>query len=173
MPDATFTTPDLTRFARLDELGLVVLGQRLEPGRPSWLAAYVEVGYEVTEAKSQRDARLPSQRHYGAYESALKRESPSATVVRLGLGLTICLGLTIWGSPPQTLQICLFRWQGQDRSERRRVSPARPCRHKSQRRSSAASSRSGLTWRLYSGLQGTRDRRSERSRRSRSGCRWR
>jgi hypothetical protein len=33
MPDATFTTPDLTMFARLDELGLVVVGQRLEPGR--------------------------------------------------------------------------------------------------------------------------------------------
>ena len=33
MPDATFTTPDLTTFTRLDELGLVVLGQRLEPGR--------------------------------------------------------------------------------------------------------------------------------------------
>jgi transposase-like protein len=33
VPDATFTTPDLTTFARLDELGLVVLGQRLEPGR--------------------------------------------------------------------------------------------------------------------------------------------
>jgi transposase-like protein len=32
VPDATFTTPDLT-FARLDGLGLVVLGQRLEPGR--------------------------------------------------------------------------------------------------------------------------------------------
>jgi len=33
VPDATFTTPDLTTFARLDGLGLVVLGQRLEPGR--------------------------------------------------------------------------------------------------------------------------------------------
>jgi transposase len=33
VPDATFTTPDLTTFAGLDELGLVVLGQRLEPGR--------------------------------------------------------------------------------------------------------------------------------------------
>ena len=33
MPDATFITPDLTTFARLDGLGLVVLGQRLEPGR--------------------------------------------------------------------------------------------------------------------------------------------
>ena len=33
MPDATFCVPDLTTFARLDELGLVVLGQRLESGR--------------------------------------------------------------------------------------------------------------------------------------------
>ncbi|WP_278237481.1 ISL3 family transposase [Isoptericola sp. AK164] len=33
MPDATFDPPDLTPFARLDELGLVVVGQRLEPGR--------------------------------------------------------------------------------------------------------------------------------------------
>ncbi len=33
MPDATFSVPDLTTFARLDELGLVVLGQRLESGR--------------------------------------------------------------------------------------------------------------------------------------------
>jgi transposase len=29
--DATFTCPDLTTFARLDELGLEVVGQRLEP----------------------------------------------------------------------------------------------------------------------------------------------
>ena len=33
MPDATFAAPDLTTFARLDDLGLVVVGQRLEPGR--------------------------------------------------------------------------------------------------------------------------------------------
>jgi len=33
VPDATFCVPDLTTFARLDELGLVVLGQRLGPGR--------------------------------------------------------------------------------------------------------------------------------------------
>jgi transposase len=40
MPDATvgdrslaFAQPDLTAFCRLDELGLVVTGQRLEPGR--------------------------------------------------------------------------------------------------------------------------------------------
>lgn len=33
MPDATFATPDRAKFASLDELGPVVLGQRLEPGR--------------------------------------------------------------------------------------------------------------------------------------------
>ncbi|WP_415803652.1 ISL3 family transposase [Isoptericola cucumis] len=33
MSDATFHSPDLTTFCRLDELGLVVVGQRLEPDR--------------------------------------------------------------------------------------------------------------------------------------------
>lgn len=33
MSDATFICPDLTTFIRLDELGLEVVGQRLEPGR--------------------------------------------------------------------------------------------------------------------------------------------
>ena len=33
MPDATFACPDLTTFTRLDELGLVAVGQRLEPDR--------------------------------------------------------------------------------------------------------------------------------------------
>ena len=33
MPDATFADPDLTTFCRLDDLGLVAVGQRIEPGR--------------------------------------------------------------------------------------------------------------------------------------------
>ena len=33
VPDATFATPDLTTFCRLDELGLVVVGQQVEPDR--------------------------------------------------------------------------------------------------------------------------------------------
>ncbi len=33
MPDATFACPDLTAFCRLEELGLEVVGQRLEPDR--------------------------------------------------------------------------------------------------------------------------------------------
>ena len=33
MSDATFATPDLSKFCRLDELGLEVIGQRVEPDR--------------------------------------------------------------------------------------------------------------------------------------------
>ena len=43
MPDATFACPDLGTFCRLDELGLEVTGQRLEPGR-AVLACRVEPG---------------------------------------------------------------------------------------------------------------------------------
>jgi transposase len=41
--DATFACPDLTTFCRLDELGLQVVGQRLEPDR-AVLACRVEAG---------------------------------------------------------------------------------------------------------------------------------
>ena len=33
MHHATFASPDLTTFCRLDDLGLTVVGQRLDPGR--------------------------------------------------------------------------------------------------------------------------------------------
>ena len=42
MPDATFDRPDLTTFARLDELGLQVTGQRLEPDRAVLACRVVE-----------------------------------------------------------------------------------------------------------------------------------
>ena len=42
MPDATFACPDLTTFCRLDELGLEVTGQRLEPGRAVLACRVVE-----------------------------------------------------------------------------------------------------------------------------------
>ena len=42
MSDATFTCPDLTTFARLDELGLEVVGQRLEPDRAVLACRVVE-----------------------------------------------------------------------------------------------------------------------------------
>ena len=42
MPDATFACPDLTTFARLDELGLEAVGQRLEPDRAVLACRVVE-----------------------------------------------------------------------------------------------------------------------------------
>jgi transposase len=42
MPNATFTCPDLTTFTRLDELGLVVVGQRLEATRAVLACRVVE-----------------------------------------------------------------------------------------------------------------------------------
>lgn len=42
MPDATFARPDLTTFTRLDELGLGVVGQRLEPHRAVLACRVVE-----------------------------------------------------------------------------------------------------------------------------------
>ena len=42
MPDATFACPDLTTFCRLDELGLAVVGQRLEPDRAVLACRVVE-----------------------------------------------------------------------------------------------------------------------------------
>jgi len=42
VPDATFGCPDLTTFAHLDELGLVVVGQRLEPDRAVLACRVVE-----------------------------------------------------------------------------------------------------------------------------------
>ena len=42
MPDATFACPDLTIFCRLDELGLEVTGQRVEPERAVLACRVVE-----------------------------------------------------------------------------------------------------------------------------------
>ena len=41
-PHATFLPPDLGSFCRLDELGLQVVGQRLEPGRAVLACRVVE-----------------------------------------------------------------------------------------------------------------------------------
>lgn len=42
MPNATFDSCDLTKFCRLDELGLEATGQRLEPGRAVLACKVVE-----------------------------------------------------------------------------------------------------------------------------------
>ena len=43
-PHATFVRPDLGSFCRLDELGLQVVGQRIEPGRSVLACRVVETG---------------------------------------------------------------------------------------------------------------------------------
>jgi hypothetical protein len=42
VPDATFTSPDLTSFTGLDDLGLEVVGQRVEPDRAVLACRVVE-----------------------------------------------------------------------------------------------------------------------------------
>ena len=49
MSDATFDRPDLTTFCRLDELGLVVVGQHLEPDH-TVLACRVAAGPDTAQA---------------------------------------------------------------------------------------------------------------------------
>ena len=49
MSDAIFVRPDLTTFCCLDELGMVVVGQHLEPDR-AVLACRVAADHETDEA---------------------------------------------------------------------------------------------------------------------------
>ena len=46
MPDATYDSPDLTTFCGLDELGLVVVGQHLEPDRAVLACRVVETEFD-------------------------------------------------------------------------------------------------------------------------------
>ena len=57
MPDATFACPDLTTFCRLDELGLEVTGQRLEPDRAVLACRVVELGPSGAGGAAARAAR--------------------------------------------------------------------------------------------------------------------
>ena len=57
MPDATFACPDLTTFCRLDELGLVVIGQRLEPDRAVLACRVVEPEPSGADAAAAQEAR--------------------------------------------------------------------------------------------------------------------
>jgi hypothetical protein len=57
MSHATFVRPDLGSFCRLDELGLQVVGQRLEPGRAVLACRVVETD-EFAGGVAAADARL-------------------------------------------------------------------------------------------------------------------
>ena len=52
MSDATFATPDLTTFCRLDELGLVAVGQRSNQNERSSLAGLWSLTTGATDAAS-------------------------------------------------------------------------------------------------------------------------
>ena len=56
---ATFARPDLTRFCRLDELGLAVTGQRVKPDRAVLACRVVEPdqGAVAVVAKAYRATR--------------------------------------------------------------------------------------------------------------------
>ncbi|MFC0533229.1 hypothetical protein [Phytohabitans kaempferiae] len=55
VPDATFGCPDLTTFCRPDELGLVVVGQRLEPDRRIQTPSTSYIGEEPLFLESAKD----------------------------------------------------------------------------------------------------------------------
>lgn len=63
-PDATFDRPDLTTFTRLDEIGLQVVGQRLEPG----LAV---LACRVVDPMSGADAGKSPERSHDEFFAAL------------------------------------------------------------------------------------------------------
>src|SRR3954467_7363820 len=62
MPHATFHAPDLTTFCRLGELGLDVVGQRLEPDRAVLACRVVEPDDWCRRCGCQGAARGPGGR---------------------------------------------------------------------------------------------------------------
>ena len=59
-PDAGFGRPDLTVFCRLDELGLVVTGQRLDPERAVLAAGSSTPTTGATAAAARASRAAPS-----------------------------------------------------------------------------------------------------------------
>ena len=86
--DATFARPDLTTFARLDELGLEVTGQRLEPGRAVLACRVLEPDQWCRRCGCEGTAS--GQRHPGAGARAVRvatddagRDGPPVPVHRV------------------------------------------------------------------------------------------
>ena len=86
MPDATFARPDLTTFCRLDELGLVAVGQRLEPRRAVLACRVVDTLYDEW------------------CRSAAAKVRPGTRVVRR-------LAHEPFGSRPTTLEVIVRRYR--------------------------------------------------------------
>ena len=66
VPDATFACPDLTTFCRLDELGLEVTGQRVEPDRAVLACRITDDGSWCRRCGEQGNPRDTVTRQLGA-----------------------------------------------------------------------------------------------------------
>ena len=62
MADATFATPDLTTFARLDRLGLHITGQFLEPARAILACRFIDGDHRCRRCGEQCRPRDPTTR---------------------------------------------------------------------------------------------------------------
>jgi len=83
VPDATFATPDLSTFCRLDELGLEVTGQRLGPDRAA-LACRVVDGDEADQVE-RFVAERPKQPYVFASHMVIPRAEPGRRMcIRVG-----------------------------------------------------------------------------------------
>jgi hypothetical protein len=81
VPDATLACPDLTTFCRLDELGLVVFGQRLEPDRAVFARRVLEPDEWCRHCGSQgspRDTVLRRLKHEDTVAAPATRSTASA-----------------------------------------------------------------------------------------------
>ncbi|MGN6173299.1 MAG: hypothetical protein ACTHPS_10140, partial [Streptosporangiaceae bacterium] len=78
--DATFACPEVTSFCRLDELGLLVVGQRVEPDRAVLACRVAEAGEPKSRFRGAAPPRttrrlLPAGRLYSPMAAASwKRE---------------------------------------------------------------------------------------------------
>jgi hypothetical protein len=85
MPHATFVRPDLGSFCRLDELGLQVVEQRLEPGR-AVLACCGHVWRQDTGRAAEPRAKLSRHAPRWALEGIVCQH---LTVARVSEGLGV------------------------------------------------------------------------------------
>jgi hypothetical protein len=88
MSDATFARPDLTAFARLDELGLEVVGQRVDPDRAVLACRVVEPDQWCRRCGCQgapRDTVIRRLAHE-PLGSAHRHPPPQVLIVPGGLG---------------------------------------------------------------------------------------
>lgn len=115
MPGATFTCPDLTTFAHLDELGLEVLGQQLEPDRAVLAYHVVEQDQWCLRCGCEGSPpdtvirRLAHEPLFTGFKTATDEELPDKQCQRLadlfGGNQHVGVGVT-WGDLPAHDRCC-------------------------------------------------------------------